>query len=130
MKKILVVAHRGQLRLTERLQKLGYEIVEQPHNLHEDRLNHRLLAGRVDVIIYRVCACCSKNQFDQLPNVSFCDNPEWTIPVVLVRGGDFAGQGYMILGALWEHTSTDEDFKLAIDSAITMAERFKAMGTK
>lgn len=116
-------------RLAERLKKLGYEIVEQPHNLLElEPQVHKCLAGKVDVIIYHVCSCC-RSQFDQFSKLAFCDNPEWTIPVIIVRGGDFVGQGYMVLGAIWEHTATDEDFRLAIDSATKMAEEFKAKGT-
>lgn len=129
MKKILIFG-QGNERLTKRLQTLGYEIV--PHHdklLSPDINTFWLLKGKVDVIIYRVCTCC-RDGFVNLSKLSFCEADELTIPVVIVRGGDSAGQGYMILGALHEYSSTDEELTSAIDDAMKMATRLKAIGFK
>ena len=129
MKKILIFG-QGSERLTQRLQKLGYEIVPHSDKLLSPDINtFWLLKGKVDVIIYRVCTCC-RNGFANLSKLSFCEADELTIPVVIVRGGDSAGQGYMILCALHEYSSTDEELVLAIDEATKMATRLKAIGYK
>jgi len=126
----ILIFGQGNERLTQRLQKLGYEIVTHPDKLLSPDVNtFWLLRNKVEVIVYRVCTCC-RDGFANLSKLSFCEADELTIPVVIVRGGDSAGQGYMILGALHEYSSTDDELTIAIDEAVKMATRLKAIGFK
>lgn len=122
MKKVMIYSPNSTSdRLRKRLPNLGFEVVETPVDLlsSECRGVQSKLRGKVDVIIYRICSCCS-NQLRDLQAFFDGSVPE-QLPVVVIRGGDYPGQGYLLFGSLWEGVE-DAELCSVINNAITMAE--------